>query len=521
MSYWSFYFLAKVGLHYAGYIGFHWLPNLLLALALLAPPPAARGLRALRHAAAWSAAIGLLYYDSYLPSLGRVLSLSQGLAAFSLDYMGELLARLWNWQAVLGLAALVAAYAVLARRIRFSTFALGGILSVPLAAALAPQAGGAPPAASAATPGAVASGAAAQDPDAQLQAFYAHERQRRLDWTPAGAPPAFDIVMLHVCSLSWDDLDVVGMRDHPLLQRFDAVFTQFNTAASYSGPAMLRVLRGNCGQEPHEALYQGADPACYVFPSLERLGYETHALLNHDGHFDDFAKMLQNQGGLAGRIASPEGAPVHMHSFDGTPIYSDLALLERWSRARQSAPAGARPEALYYNTISLHDGNRVPGLASRSSVDTYKPRLSKLLADFDQFISGLERAGRPVVVLLVPEHGAALRGDKLQISGMREIPSPRITIAPAAMKIVGLPAGAGHDPVVVDQPVSYFGINALLGDLLRDSPYAPGARPLAERMARLETTAFEAENGEMVVLRDAAGRYRMRTDKGVWVSYTP
>jgi hypothetical protein len=126
-----------------------------------------------------------------------------------------------------------------------------------------------------------------------------------------------------------------------------------------------------------------------------------------------------------------------------------------------------------------------------------------------------------VVVLLVPEHGAALRGDKLQISGMREIPSPRITIAPAAMKIVGLPAGAGHGPVVVDQPVSYFGINALLGDLLRDSPYAPGARPLAERMARLETTAFEAENGEMVVLRDAAGRYRMRTDKGVWVSYTP
>lgn len=98
---------------------------------------------------------------------------------------------------------------------------------------------------------------------------------------------------------------------------------------------------------------------------------------------------------------------------------------------------------------------------------------------------------------------------------------PRITLVPAAMKIVGLPAGAGSGPVVVDQPVSYFGLNALLGDMLRDSPFTPGSRPLAERMAHLETTAFASENGDMLVMRDAAGQYRMRTDKGVWVPYNP
>lgn len=522
MSYWSFYFLAKVALHYGGYLELHWIPNLLLALALLLPRPSGRGLRLLRNAAAVVAAVALLYYDSYLPSLERLLALRHGLAAFSWDYMAELLGRLWNGQAVLAFVVLLAVYGLLAQRIRFATFALGGILSVPLAAALAPQPGGAAAvAAPAATPVGAPAQAATLEPDAQLQAFYAHERQRRLDWSALGATPAFDIVVLHVCSLSWDDLDVVGMRDHPLLQRFDAVFTQFNTAASYSGPAMLRVLRGNCGQEGHDALYQGTDPACYVFPSLEQLGYETQAVLNHDGHFDDFAKMLQNQGGLAGRVAPLEGMPVHMHSFDGSPIYNDLALLERWSRARGEGTSG-KPAALYYNTISLHDGNRVPGLTSRSSQETFKPRLSKLFADFDQFITGLERAGRPVVVLLVPEHGAALRGDKLQISGMREIPSPRITIVPAAMKIVGLPAGAGGSgPVLVDQPVSYFGLNALLGDLLRDSPFAPGARPLVQRLTQLESTPLVAENGEMVVLRDAAGQYRMRTDKGSWVSYNP
>lgn len=48
-----------------------------------------------------------------------------------------------------------------------------------------------------------------------------------------------------------------------------------------------------------------------------------------------------------------------------------------------------QPVALYYNTVSLHDGNRIEGVASRSSLDTYKPRLSKLLADFDQFLTGV------------------------------------------------------------------------------------------------------------------------------------
>ncbi|MCL1962502.1 MAG: cellulose biosynthesis protein BcsG [Desulfovibrionaceae bacterium] len=518
MSYWSFYFLVKVGLHHAGYIDMHWLPNLLLALALMPPLPM-RGLRVTRQALAWPAAIALLYHDSYLPSLNRVLSQTHALASFSPQYMAELLARVWDWKIALGLAALLAVYALLAQRVRFATFALAGILSIPLAAALAPQPD--MPAASAA-PAAPLAGGGAQapmDPDAQLQAFYASESQRRLTWTTSGAPPAFDIIVLHVCSLSWDDLDFVGMRDNPLLRRFDVIFTQFNSAASYSGPAMLRVLRGNCGQMPHSKLYQGADPACYVFPSLEQLGYESHALLNHDGHFDDFAKTLETDGGLAGKLELPKDAPVAMHSFDGTPIYNDLALLSNWHKKNQGAK---RPLALYYNTITLHDGNRVPGMTSRQSLDTYKPRLTRLLSDFDQFLTELEHSGRPTVVLLVPEHGAALRGDKFQISGMREIPGPRITLVPAALKIVGAPkASASNGPLVIDQPVSYFDLNTLLGDLLHDSPLAPGSRPLSERTAHMETTPFEAENAGTFVLRDAAGQYLIHTDKGEWVRYTP
>ena len=54
----------------------------------------------------------------------------------------------------------------------------------------------------------------------------------------------------------------------------------------------------------------------------------------------------------------------------------------------------------------------------------------------------------------------------------------------------------------------------------------PDAIALVERakaMApRLAERAFEAENADVVVMRDAAtGQYRMRTGNGAWVAYVP
>ncbi len=524
MSYWNLYFLAKVGLTFTGYIGFNWWLNLMLWLALL-PPIGHRLLRRTRTVLAWPAAIALLYHDSYLPTPARVLSQLKALAGFSADYWLELATRLVNPAALVLAIAGLFLYAALARRVRFATFALVGILSVPLVAAIQEhkaqenEAGG-----TLASQGesAQAAGAEAADPDALLQKFYASEGQKRLQFTAAGGPPAFDIILLHVCSLSWDDLEFVGQRNHPLLQRFDVLFTNFNSAASYSGPASLRVLHGSCGQTPHKKLYEGIDPQCYVFPNLEKLGYQTAGLLNHDGVYEEFAHTLEQRGGLAGKLQRNQDAPVHMQNFDGSPIYNDHALLSQWWKKR-SAQSGGAPVALYYNTISLHDGNRVPGMSSRSSLDTYKPRLVQLMADFDKFITELESAGRPVVVVLVPEHGASLRGDKIQISGMREIPGPRITLVPAAVKLVGMKKAADAPPaapVVVHQPMSHLGLFTLLGDLLSDSPYAASARPLAERVQAPETTPFVSENADVIVMRNAAGKYMMRSGNGEWIPYT-
>jgi len=526
MSYWSFYFLAKVGLHYAGYLDLHWLPNLLLA-AVVFWPVQTRLWKNLRLAAAVAAGIALLYYDSHFPPISRVLSQISALSGFSASYMLELVQRVVPLQALLVALVLLVLYSVLARRIRFATFALLAILSVPLAARL--QQGPAKPvlaqARDNAQPGDMA--AAPATPDALLSNFYASEHQRRLSFAAAGNTPPFDIVLLHVCSLAWDDMEFEGLRDTPLLQRFDAVFTQFNSAASYSGPAQLRVLHGSCGQMPHKALYEGTDAACNVFPSLEQVGYHTSALLNHNGVFDGFAQSLQERGGFAGKMEKNQGAPEAMQSFDGSPVYSDLALLSQWWKDRQSR--GTEPVALYYNTITLHDGNRVPGIASRNSLQTYKPRLTQLLSDFDRFISLLEASGRPVLLMLVPEHGASLRGDKMQISGMREIPGPRVTLVPTAIKLIGMPRAASNggeagpsspaSPLIVSKPTSYFDLFTLVNSLMQDSPYRPGAQPLAERITQLQGTRFVAENADVVVMRDEQGQYLLKSGSDAWIPY--
>ncbi|MCR3901195.1 cellulose biosynthesis protein BcsG, partial [Klebsiella variicola] len=69
------------------------------------------------------------------------------------------------------------------------------------------------------------------------------------------------------------------------------------------------------------------------------------------------------------------------------------------------------PVALYYNTISLHDGNRVVGSAL-SSIDSYPQRATKLMNDVDRLSDLIAASGRRAVIVFVPEHGAALRGDK-------------------------------------------------------------------------------------------------------------
>lgn len=521
MNYFGLYFLLKTGLYYIHSIGFHWIPNLLLALLAFWPVQSGRWHR-LRPWVLWPAAIALLYYDSYLPTVERVWSQIGAISGFSNAYLLELLGRIFQPAEMAILLGTIVLYTVLSRWLRFATFAILAILSVPLVAAIGNASAPSPltptpaPTTTAASTANTAGNNTEASPDAQLQAFYAKESQRRLVFPKPGSPPPFDIVMLHVCSMSWDDLDFVEERNTPLLKRFDLVFSNFNSAASYSGPAAIRVLRGTCGQTKEEGLFKEKPEECATFPSLAKAGYQTAGLLNHNGIYYSFAKIVAHEAGLDGRLESNKEAPVIMNSFDGTPVYDDYALLSRWWTQRQTH--GAQPTALYYNSITLHDGNRVPGTASLSSLQTYKPRITKLLSDLDRFVSQLEASGKPVLLLLIPEHGGALRREKGQlVDGIREIPDPKISLVPAAIKLVGLKTATQGTPILVDQPVSYFGLFSLVADLLADNPYAAGTIAWNTRLEKLQTTPFVAQNGDIVVMRDSSGRYIMKSGDGTWV----
>ncbi|GGC01182.1 hypothetical protein GCM10007205_08110 [Oxalicibacterium flavum] len=519
MHYWSLYFFAKFGLFLAEVIRFGWLSNLLLAI-FVSLRFRDRRWRIAQQCIAIPVAIALLYSESNLPPIERALAAAKDLAGFSPGYLMELIGRFVNWRDLAIVAAMLLVYRLLASRIRFTSFAFLVIFMVPVVthfrqpvddrqAVMTARAGQAP--------------LNAQDPAALLDAFYTEERARvpiSFPATQSGRLP-FDVVLLHVCSLSWDDLDFVGEGNPEILKRFDVIFRHFNSAASYSGPAALRVLRGNCGQTAHASLYSAVTDECSLFKNFTAAGYDAHALLNHDGVFGHFASDLETYSGLGQHPEIATEGEVAMRSFDGRPIYGDLSVLSRWWNAhRLNTPTGStKPVALYYNTISLHDGNVVEGMKGRGSLQTYKPRLDKMLQDFDRFITQLEDAGRPVVVIMVPEHGAALRGDKVQIAGLREIPNPRVTLVPAAVKVIGMKnEGQPSPPVFVDHPTSYTALFTLLSSILGQEASTLDRLQLADMAKTLPATRFVSENEKIIVMQ-GENDYFMRSAEGTWIRY--
>lgn len=522
MGLWSYYFFAKAGMYLGGFIGLHLWLNLLFAL-YTALPVQNRWLRIAKQLIAWPAAIALLYYDSWLPPFQRIFAQAGYMSQFSLAYALELATRFINPQLVLSLLLGALLLWVLGRRLRLSSFAVLALLAAPLSLHLLTRSEQATAVAAADGVAAPSVAAVSSKPaggaelDAALDAFYKAESVKQVSFTPV-ADPGFDLIFLHVCSLAWDDMAMIDQRDPALLRKFDIVFRHFNSAASYSGPAAIRLLRGSCGQSSHSDLYKPATPECSLFQALGSAGYEANWVMNHDGHFGDFLGDVRSNGGLDAAPQSLDGEPVHLRAFDDTPIYDDFSVLSHWWARRVAQPAPR--VALYYNTISLHDGNHVPGSTARVSGErAYAERLTQLFGDFDRFIEQLAASGRPAVVVLVPEHGDALRGDRMQISGLREIPSPAITQVPVGIKLVGLKTAAGATRQI-DAPSSFLALSQLIANFTAANPFLAQPLDLDTYLRDLPQTEAVSENAGTIIMRHA-GRDYMKSPDGSWTEYKP
>jgi cellulose synthase operon protein YhjU len=328
--------------------------------------------------------------------------------------------------------------------------------------------------------------------------------------------PDFDIIMLNICSLSWDDLSHIGLDNHPFMNQFDVLFTQFNSATSYSGPAATRLLNASCGHLPHDDLYGNKPKQCNLFGHLEQLGFQTDLAMNHNGFFDNFLQIIQTQGGISAPLQSLDKVKVIQRSFDGSPIYSDSQVLAQWLKKREQTQAPRH--ALYFNSISLHDGNLIADKpAGFDSLQSYGSRTQTLFNDLDGFFKSLTKTGKNYLVVMVPEHGAALKGDRMQFSGLREIPSPSIINVPVGIKFIGPNYKVKQKTIVSSEPVSYLALSELLARVNQTNPFESPSN-LATLLSGLPTTPVVAENSGVKMLMYSGQPY-VQLDDGEWQRY--
>lgn len=519
---WNVYFIIAFALAAFGYIELNLLGNALL-MAWLLLPVGPKWLRILRGTLGVAAAAVLLYSESWLPGVDSILANKGGIAGFSLLYMAEFALDFINVKMV-GWGLLVfLGYFLVRRYVRVTFFTIVyflGAVTMPWVQSILPErapvvtadAGGQTnEAAAPAKTGKADAKAVGEWYDAFLA--YEHDRRARFPNGLSEKDTPFDILLLSICSVSNDDLAVSQLDQHPLFKEFNIRFDSFNAATAYSGPALLRLLNGACGQPSHSELYGERRPECEIMTRLGTLGYSQRLLMDHSGEYDNFLQSMRDKAGVTATLDNAK-YPTRYMGFDDEEIADSLAVLRHWQRTQVKSKAGRT--ATLINFIALHDGNRLPG---RGRAEPFKPRAQEMFDNIRTFLRELERSGRKTMVVIVPEHGAAVRGDKIQVPRLRDIPTMRISRVPVMVKFVGL-KGMPNEPIHVTGNTSYLALTSLIGKTLETDYFSKdgGTVPLEHLVHDLPQTNPVSENGTVQTL-EYQGREYFRQNGGEWKPY--
>lgn len=342
LAIWSCYFFLKLGLYFTDKINFHAFTNLLFAIFLLVPTET-KIMRRTFRAISLILALILFWYDSKLPGINSVIDNFSLILTFNLSYVADLIGRMVNWLYILyGVIAFVV-FKILILNRKVSLFFTGitfiGLIGLCLIQytklidvfnqfrdqytdtsilynrnqlAVMKQNKG--------------------DIPSILSQFYSEESTKQVAFPknlPSDAQP-FEILVLNICSLSWYDLQSMHLSQAPLLSKFDVLFTHFNSATSYSGPAALRLIHASCGQLTHQGLYSNLQ--CNLFNDLAGLGFEKELMLDYDGKFDEYLDTIRKFGDFRASVLSQQGIPVSLQAFDNSPLYDDQQLFDRWTK---------------------------------------------------------------------------------------------------------------------------------------------------------------------------------------------
>ncbi|BAJ00105.1 cellulose biosynthesis protein BcsG [Shewanella violacea] len=527
LGWWNVYFIIKIALYLKGSIDFHPVENFAF-LALLLFPLASKRLAIARTLIAVPIGLWLMHFDSYLPPLNRLWSQMGQLMQFETSYLIELLGRFVSPSALLAIFTLCIGYFILSKYLRISVLVVGLLVYISLpepATVIAPQ-----PGAAVANTANVTSVSETVPKAREVTVinddvlnnlkndFFTNELKRSVSFNPTAKDDVpFDLLFLSICSVAWDDIEISGLSDHPIFKEFDIMFDRFNAATSYSGPALVRLLRANCGQETHGELFDApASNKCYLFENLAKLGFKENLLMNHDGVFDNFLELLQQKGKLNAALMPLDGFKPYEKAFDGDDIYRDKDVLDHWWQQR--IRNDNNQVVALYNTISLHDGNRVIGGESPTNLISYKRRLKNLLDDLYGFFQELKASKRNIVVMLVPEHGAGMRGDRMQIPGMREIPAASIVHTHVGLKVFGDNMKRVGDTVHITDPSSYLAVSQLVSNILDSNIYKTNTFDPKVLTTNLPKTKMVAQNSGTTVM-EVKDKHYISLDGSTWSEY--
>ena len=531
------YFLAKFALAYFGYLNLEPAYNALLFAAVVLPI-GTRALDLLRNLAGALAAVALLWHESWLPGPEAIRANAHNLADFSASFLIDFVVNAVNPVIVAWFAAGIVAWLFLRRWIRFSTLTVIGLIVTAFPQLVtwalpeepkAPEAAVAVAAEKAAVPENETAAGPLQPPqpangtgddiDRWLTAFLTEEENRVVslpaDPVAESVSGAFDIALVNICSLSRDDLAATGLEDHDVWSKFDVRFTGFSSATSYSGPATLRLLTAACGQPSHSALYDQRRPQCELLNRFAAAGWENRLYLDHNGRFDNYLSSLRELAGLTPALNDLSKLRARYEAFDGSPVYDDGDVFNQWLSDLSEKPASRTVS--FFNLVALHDGNRAPGTSKPLD---YAPLAKTLLDELERIMDRIEKSGRPVLFIVVPEHGAAVRGDKIQMARLREIPSPKITNVPVFAKFFGLKLDGA--PRTVEEPTSYLAIAELMARTAVSGVYRTHGEDVSAEvnaiLKDLPQTWPVSQNANASVVR-FAGAHWVRLNTGKWVKY--
>jgi hypothetical protein len=179
--------------------------------------------------------------------------------------------------------------------------------------------------------------------------------------------------------------------------------------------------------------------------------------------------------------------------------------------------------ALYYNTVTLHEGTHRgddSGWWKKDRKYLYKEFLVKMLVDMTKFLKMLTDSGRNVVVMFVPEHGMALRGSVMQAPGLRDVPLPKITNTPVGVKLIG-PAfnGVRIDQKIISKPTSYLALAFMMSKFADKSPFMHETYFSPVFLDAIPQTDFVAENEGSMVAKVGSKYFYIGKDKK-WMGLT-